>query len=138
MRLSLRPLTDVQNVNSYEVVPGEITWTEGDVLTFYFQLCDISLDTSAQGYSPPGRRYVPAAGSTLTVILENVDDDKKITRTATQPFATDGSIWSISILSSDKTKGSPQLKFNLVEPGSVLTSGILRNAVRVWPKDNLE
>jgi len=137
MRLNIRPLIDIMSVNSFEIT-SETSWTEGDVLQFTFQLCDVSLDTSAQGYSPAGRRYVPAAGATLSVVLENVDDARKITRLATQPFAADGSIWSIPILATDKTRGTPQVRFTLTEPGGVVTSGVIKNLVRIWSATNCE
>jgi len=129
MLLSARPLKDVNGVNSFEV-STQAEWTQGDTTYFYFQLIDSSLDLSNQGFNPAGRRYVPAAGATLQVIMESVDDAIKVTRYATQPFAQDGSIWRLQILATDQLVGSPQLRFVLTE-GAVVTRGMLKLGVKI-------
>jgi len=128
-------LKDVQNVNSFEA-DTELNWTEGDTLDIYFQLVDLSLDRPDQGFMPSGRRYVPASGATLSCVLENLDDAKKLTRTATQPFAQDGSIWKLSILATDKVRGTPQLRITLTE-GAKVTRGLAKLAIKVWPQTNI-
>lgn len=132
MLLTARPLNDVQTVNSFEAV-DQLSWTEGDALFIHFQLVDASLDTHLQGYEPPGRRYVPAAGATLSCILESVDDAKKVTRLATQPFAQDGSIWRLQILATDLIRGTPQLRLTLTE-GAVVTRGLAKLCIKIHPK----
>lgn len=136
MLLSADFLKDVCDVNSFEYA-SNMEWTENDVLTLTMQLMDASLDTASQGYFPPGRRYVPAAGSTLSVIIENIDDAKKITRLATQPYAQDGSVWQLQIFATDKIRGTPQIRLVLTEP-SKTTYGIIKaGKVRVQPRTNL-
>lgn len=136
MLLSADFLKDVCGVNSFEYTHG-VEWTEGDALTLSFQLIDVSLDTAPQGYFPPGRRYVPASGSTLTVVIENIDDAKKVTRAATQPYAQDGSVWQVQIFATDKIRGTPQIRLTLTEP-SKTTYGLIKvGKVRVHPKSNL-
>lgn len=134
MLLSARMLKDVAGVNSYEH-DTQVSWTEGDTTLLYFQLIDASLDPSNQGFQPPGRRFVPAAGATLQVVLENIDDAKKVTRLATQPFANDGSIWALQVMASDKIRGTPQLRLTLTQSG-VVTSGLVKNAIKIHPKSN--
>lgn len=134
MLLSARMLKDVAGVNSYEY-DTQVQWTEGDTTTIYFQLIDSSLDNSSQGFQPPGRRFVPAAGATMSVTLENIDDARKLTRLATQPFANDGSIWALQIQASDKIRGTPQLRMTLTQAG-VVTSGLVKNALKIHPKSN--
>lgn len=115
MLLSVRFLNDVSSVNSYEsVTSAEIN--AGDSQTVYVQLIDTSLDRSDQGFMPAGRRYIPPAGSTLKVTFVNVDDAKTVVRTASQPFAQDGSLWSIPILSSDPLAGTTVMNLQLTEP----------------------
>jgi hypothetical protein len=136
MLLSARILLDVASVNNYRVAP-QVEWTEQDPVTFYIQLVDASADTSTMGFNPPGRRYIPASGATLSVTLENINDAKQVTKTATNPYASDTSIWAISILSTDLIRGTPQMRITLTE-GSTVRRGLLKNAVKIWPNQNLE
>lgn len=135
MLLSARMLNDVASVNSFEYAT-QVDWYEGDTTTLYFQLIDASLDTDMKGFNPAGRRYMPPATSTMTVQIQNIDTNKVITRTATQPYAEDASIWSISILSTDAIHGAPQLLITLTEPTRTLR-GLVKNAVKIHSTDNV-
>lgn len=121
MKLSVRFLNDVANANSYEYAES-VEFTAGDNQTVYLQLIDASLDRVEQGFNPPGRRYVPAAGAVLSVTLGNIDDAKKVTRSATQPFANDPSIWTIPVLPTDPLRGTVRVSLVLTEAGRVLHS----------------
>jgi hypothetical protein len=134
MRLSARFLKDCSSVNSYES-DTQWSWTEGDSPDLYLQLIDANLDLPTQGFSPSGRRYIPAANATLLIMIENIDDAKKVTRYATQPFPGDGSIWKLSILATDPIRGSPQLRMTLNESGKI-TSALVRCGVKVSPSGN--
>lgn len=132
-------LKDVASVNSFES-DTSLAWTEGDELDIYFQLVDSSLDKHEQGFNPGGRRYVPAASSTLQVTVESVDDAKVITRYATQPFAQDGSIWKFSVYAADTIRGSPQVRLTLTEPidqnTNRVTRGVVKGALKVSSQTN--
>lgn len=136
MLLSARMLTDVQNVNSFEQV-DQVEFMEGDSLFVFFQLVDSTLDRSDQGFMPSGRRYAPSSGSTLQVVLDNIDDAKRVTRNAVQAFPTsDGSIWKVQILPTDKISGTVQMKLTLNEGGTIkkaLVKGALRVHSQVGP-----
>lgn len=132
MLLSARPLRDVQSVNSFRYC-NQLQFTEGDVLTVYFQLIDAGLDLSTEGYNPAGRRYMPAAGAVLTVTVDSINSAKKITRVATQPYAQDPSIWSLSILSTDTVRGTLPLKLSLNEAGKI-TNALVNNFFMVGSK----
>jgi hypothetical protein len=134
MLLSVRVLKDVASVNSWEP-DDQVTWTEGDVVDIYFQLIDASLDTSNQGFHPSGRRYMPVAGATLSCVLENIDDAKVLTRSATQPFAQDPSIWKLQVLATDKVRGSPQMRITLTETGPKITRALIKNVLKIMPLD---
>lgn len=121
MKLGLRFLNDVGNVNSFEHSTN-LEFFAGDTQTIYFQLIDVSVDRPEQGFNPPGRRYVPETGATLQVRLSNIDDAKKVARVATQPFPGDPSIWSIPILVTDVLKGTVRLSLILTEGLKVLHS----------------
>jgi hypothetical protein len=118
MLLSARMLQDVASVNSYELTE-EVEFTQGDTVDIYFQLVDASLDKAVKGFVPSGRRYVPAAGATLSVKLDNIDDNIQVTRAASQPFANDSSIWKVSVLSTDRIIGTCAMVLTLTEAGKV-------------------
>lgn len=130
MLLSARMLSDVQNVNSFEYV-DQVEFMEGDTLYIYFQLIDATQDRPDQGFTPSGRRYVPQSGSTLQVVLNNIDDAKRVTRTATQAFPNaDNSIWKVQVLSGDKIAGTVQMKLALTESGAT-KNALVKGALRV-------
>ena len=135
MLLSIRPLNDVSNVNSFEYA-DHVSWYEGNAADFYFQLIDASLDTDLKGFSPAGRRYMPPATSTLSVQFQNIDDAKVINRLATQPFPGDASIWKVTMLATDAIHGSPQLVLTLTEPTRSI-KGKVKNAVKIESDSNV-
>lgn len=123
MVLSAKVLSDVNSVNSFEYV-GQLEVVEGDPFTLYFQLMDSSKDL----------RYVPASSATLSVVLTNIDTAKRVTRSATQPYPGDLSIWALSVLASDPiAAGTITAKLTLVESG-VTRNGSVINAIAVSPK----
>ncbi len=132
MQLSARFLNDVSSANSFEHV-SQLEISGGDAQTIFFQLVDPTLDRTEQGFSPSGRRYMPPALSTLQVTLWNLDDSKKVIRTATQPYPLDPSIWSFQILASDPIKGTVGVNLVLSEPTRTLTSPRFSPTIlRVW------
>lgn len=131
MLLTARLLQNALSVNVFELV-NQIEFTEGDTPSIFFQLIDATLDKSGDGFSPPGRRYMPAVGATLNVTLDSLDNAKRITRAASQPFAQDPSIWKIDILTTDKVLGTVTLRLQLTE-GQKVTSGSVIHALRVSP-----
>jgi len=123
-------LVDVSSVNSFNYAE-EVEFTEGDAVRVFFQLIDLSKDKALQQYKPSGRRYMAAAGATLSVVLDNIDDAKKVTRSATQPYDTsDPSIWYVDVLATDKVRGTVNLVLTLTED-TVVTRGRLDAAIVV-------
>lgn len=137
MILSARILTDVGSVNAFSVAQVA-EFTEGDAFDLYFQLIDSTLDLTSTDHptSTPGRRYMPPATSTLTAVVDNIDDAKKITRACTQPFSQDPSIWKLTIMSSDSIKGTSNLKLTLMEPGNTKRA-LVKNVLRAYPNSNI-
>ena len=130
MLLSARPLKNVASANVFEYA-NTFEWTSGDTVTVFFQLIDAQLDRPEDGFVPPGRRFMPAVGSTLTVTLQTLDQLKQIAgRVATQPFPLDPSIWSFNVLASDLCTGTANLRLSLNQ-GGIITQGVLKNAFRV-------
>jgi hypothetical protein len=129
MLLAARMLNNVASVNAFDWA-DEVEFTKGDQVDVYFQLIDANLDKAVKGFVPAGRRFCPATGATLTVKLENIDDAIAITRACTQPFASDPSIWKLSILNSDVIQGTCALSLTLVE-GPKTTRGRVEAAVLI-------
>ena len=129
MLLGARMLDQVGNVNQFKVVDS-IEFTQGDTATVYIQLVDLTKDKAVEGFVPSGRRYVPAAGATLSIKLDNIDDALALTRTATLPFTGDSSIWSFSVLATDKIQGTCALSLTLNESG-IITRGRIEAVVLI-------
>lgn len=130
MRLSARMLENVVDENTFDHAPDGARFTSGDAPVLYFQLIDLNKDESKQGFSPAGRRYVPEDDADLEVVLDNIDDDLKLTRSATQPFDGDPSIWSLELMTTDHVEGTVTMRLTLTE-GDKVTRGSLRDAIRV-------
>lgn len=135
MILSARILENVSGVNSFSYA-NQAAFTEGDTPVIYFQLVDASQDRPEKGFVPSGRRFVPANGALLTVSLGSIDDARKISRLATQPFANDPSIWAFQVLTTDKIRGTVNMNLSLNQ-GGVLTKGQIQAAVAVQGLDGL-
>jgi hypothetical protein len=122
MILSAQMLDNVASVNSFEATEA-VCFVESDPQDVYLQLVDLTKHF----------RYMPAAGATLQVVVDNIDDGKKITRFATQPFSQDPSIWKLTIMASDSVRGTVNLRLTLTE-GSAIRRGQVQAALRVSPK----
>jgi len=134
MLLSSRFLDNVSSVNSFDFV-DKVEFFSGDQATVTLQLIDASLDKENAGFRPltAGRRFVPASGATLQVILKNLDDAKTYTKVASQPFpTTDPSIWQFSISAADAVSGTVSLQLTLTE-GAVIRRSLIKAALRVYP-----
>lgn len=129
MILSARFLNSVGSVNDFCYMQ-QVQFTEGDQLDVYLQLIDTAKMAAIDGWKPPGLRYMPAAGATLSVTVDNIDDAKKITRAATQPYPLDPSIWKFTIMATDVIKGTQNIRLSLSQ-GGVLTRGLVKAALRV-------
>ena len=125
MKLSARPLVDVEGANDFQY-STQLEYYAGDATTFYFQLIDQEKNPAQQGFYPSGLRYCAITGATLQVTFNNVADSKRVVRYATQPFANDTSIWSVSILATDPLEGTVSLKCVLTENSGTQQSPVLR------------
>ena len=128
MLLSTQWLIDVGSVNNFDI-SQQLEIGAGDTQDIYFQLIDISVNCPEDGFAPAGRRYMPAATSTVSVEMLSTECGKQIIRTATQPFPQDASIWKFSILGTDPLNGTIILKIKLVEPTRTLNANGGKGAV---------
>jgi len=129
MLLSALFLVDVGSVNIFRE-SSYCQISEGDSSTIYLQLRDTSVNTAQEGYKPTGRRYMPAAGASLKVYIDNsLDGGKVVTKSASQPYATDTSIWSFVIQATDAISGTKNVRLELNEGGKI-TRGIIQGGIR--------
>lgn len=134
MLLSCRFLNDVQNVNSFEHV-NQLECFQGDAVDVYFQLIDASKNKPDAGFVPSGVRYCPAVSAALSCTFENIDNAKKVTRAASQPFPTsDPSIWLVQMLPSDNIAGGTVgFRLQLTE-GAVVRRAFIQGSILVTPQ----
>lgn len=92
MSFSVKLLENVNNINQFQTVES-VRLTRGNPYSLYFRVIQPTVG---------GLRYIPATGATGTVKFTHIDDTKKITRAATNPFAGDKSIWKVDILATDE------------------------------------
>jgi hypothetical protein len=135
MKLSAKVLGNVNDVNSWEY-QNQAEFSEGDTTSLFLQLVDLSKDRADQGFNPSGRRYMPEAGALLTVVFDHIDDARKVTRPASQPFPEDPSIWEVAIMSTDTLRGTVNLKLSLNEGGTI-TSGYVQAGCSVCCNDGM-
>ena len=129
MRLGARILRAVAGVNQYEFA-NEFQHNEGSADTLYIQL--VNLDHNQDG-GPAGISYQPDAGSTLEIVLGDINTAAVVTLTAIQPFSADGSIWSGTILTTHDF-GTGPLQATLTENGVIKTLTII-DGIQVFPSD---
>ena len=107
MKLSAKFLKNVADVNCFQYVTQ---WdiSEGSAQRLYFQVVDKLKEDL---------RYLSQATATsIDVIFLSVESDEEITKTATQAFADDKSIWYID-LAADEVPNSGAVKFIITEDG---------------------
>ena len=128
MSFSARILANVVTVNAFDYAT-EARFQEGDAATVYVQLVSPDRLPASQNYNPSGLRYMPQGTAALAVTIDSIDVAKKITRSATQPFAQDPSIWSFPVLAADALAGTMSLNLQLTETvtvGQVVTTTATR------------
>lgn len=107
MKLSAKFLRNVANINCFEYT-SQWDISEGSAQRLYFQIVDKHKEDL---------RYISGA-TVYTVSLEfpSIDENVTITKTATQAWADDKSVWYIDLLASE-VPNSGAVKFTLTEDG---------------------
>lgn len=131
MRLGARWLKDVGGPNIFQMSQAP-EFYQGDVQTLYLMLVDEEAVVPANMTGPASRRYCPAAGAVLTVLLDSVDDAQQVTKILSQPFPGDASIWTLPIASADPVSGTVDLLITLNE-GGVQHTARLNGGLRIRP-----
>lgn len=127
MALSFELLTNVSNVNTFQSAT-EITFSKGQAIDIYFRLVDTDKKESA--YDTTYLRYLPQGSTTNTVKvdLSNIDDAKKISRYASAAYATDTSMWKLSLTAADAVVGTVSMKVTLTETSGA--SSVVKTAYK--------
>ncbi len=126
MFLSGSMLRNVQNVNSF-IRANQISVRSGNPTTLYLQLTDADQIVSDNG---DFLRYIPASGATMTITVDNISGTNNlINRAASQPYAQDPSVWSVTILSTDVLRNG-NLYGTLTE-GATVRTFVIENALSV-------
>lgn len=105
-------LSDVCSVNQYTQV-RELKFLQGNQQKVFFQLCKGDI------------RYIPQGVDSNSVVVSfgSLDEDKRIERTATQPYADDKSIWCVTIGAGDCI-GYDAMSVELTETSGASTTSI--------------
>tara|TARA_R100000951_G_scaffold112718_1_gene113482 strand:- start:12058 stop:12447 length:390 start_codon:yes stop_codon:yes gene_type:complete len=108
MKLSAKFLINVSDVNNFDFA-DQWDISEGSAHKLYFQLTDKQKDDL---------RYLSQATviDAVTVTFLSIDDNSEITKTATQEFADDKSIWSIELLATE-IPNAGAVKMSITEDG---------------------
>jgi hypothetical protein len=107
MKLSAKFLKNVANVNNFQYA-DQWDISEGSAQRLYFQIVDKLKEDL---------RYMSQATVvSVTVTFLSIDDDSEITKSATQAFADDKSIYYID-LAADEVPNSGAVQFSITEDG---------------------
>lgn len=108
MKLSAKFLKNVADVNNFQYA-DQWDIAEGSAQRLYFQIVDKLKDDL---------RYMSQATviDFVTVTFLSIDDDSEITKTATQAWSDDKSIWYID-LATTEVPNSGAVKFSITEDG---------------------
>ncbi len=126
MRLSARPITTYNTVNSYSF-GNQWQIRSGEPNTLYFQLVDLD---QLDGKTP--LRRIPAVGATMQIKFPSIDDDQTILVTAAQVSASDTSLWSIP-LTAVQTPASGNVIFYLTESAVIRSFSVVNMLVVEYP-----
>lgn len=134
MRLSAKILKNVNSVNSWQYV-SQAFMQEGQANEMYIQLVDLDQSTSivceksTANPEHPIRYISPATTVVVSALFDSLETIGQFNITATQPFATDKSIFKLS-LTLAQVPNSGNLTITVVED-SVSRSFVVRSAVSV-------
>ena len=100
--LTFLPLSNVVDANHWKFAS---LWSiyQQNVYTLYLQLQDIdqpegyTQDFSSQPSTPLFLRYMPTAGSTLTLTINDLNSANVVAPICSQPFSNDLSVWSFNL-----------------------------------------
>ena len=120
MRLSAKILKNVASVNQW-YYGNQASVQEGQANEIYLQIVNLDITPGAEKSAAlpeyPIRYISQATVSALVATFPSIDDASEFSITATQPFASDKSIWKLS-LSNTQLPKSGNFKLKLTEDGA--------------------
>jgi hypothetical protein len=122
MKLSAKTLVNVSNVNDFEYI-DQWEINEGSAHRLHFQI----IDTHKEDL-----RYLSQATviDAVTVTFLSIDDNSEITKTATQAFTDDKSVWYID-LAANEVPNPGAIKISITEDGVVTHQFRVEQAITV-------
>jgi hypothetical protein len=114
--LGARFLSGLTGVNAFRYAT-EVRAFVGDAFNVDLQIIDLDQMRADEGHSPPGLRYVPAAGATLQAAFQSIKAAQSFTRSGSQPYVGDAAIWRVPVFASDPLRGTVDIVFTLTEGG---------------------
>ena len=120
MKIYIKALKNVDNINSWQY-SSQSTVYSGQTNDLYFQIVDRDRADST--------RYIPVSGATCSIYFPNLDNAKKLTIQASQPFAQDSSIWKVTV-AANQNVSSGNVVFNLTE-NSITKSYVIDGFITV-------
>lgn len=136
MRLNAKIIKNVHSVNSW-VFTNQAFVIEGQANSIYLQLVNLDQSTDpttekSSAFPQNPIRYISqAVAISLEATFPSLVDDDKFTVVATQPFASDKSIFKFD-LTDDQIPSSGTVEFKLTEDGIVKTFK-LKGAIALDP-----
>jgi hypothetical protein len=140
--LTFIPLINVTDVNHWSV---QTQWTiyQQNQYQLFLQIQDIdqpngfTQDFSSQPRNPLCLRYMPSAGSTLTLTINDLNSANVVTPICSQPFSNDTSIWSFNLSASQTANLSGGTITATFVDGltSVSQTFVVQNVLKVLPSN---
>lgn len=107
MKIYIRALKNVDSVNAWNYQSQSHVYAL-QTNTIYFQV----VNKDRGDYF----RYMPSSDAACSIYFPNLDNAKKLTIPASQPFPQDPSIWMVTI-ASNQNVSTGNVVFNLTEAG---------------------
>ncbi len=132
MRLSAKPLKNVENVNNW-LYANQVSVYEDQINDLYFQIVDLSknpqITSVSSAYPECAMRYLSQTTVvSVSITFPAIDDDEEFSVVGTQPYTDDKSIWKFTLSSSQLPK-TGYAKFTITEDGvakSFLVNSVIR------------
>jgi hypothetical protein len=128
MRLGGQVIESFCNINDFEY-SSPLQINEGNATRVYLQLVDLNRKLCSDIDGTCYLRYMPPSGSSLKVTIDSIDDSAVIEKNAVQ-VAGDASLFYFDIYANESL-GSGNLHLQLTEPGPVIKTGVINDAIAV-------
>jgi hypothetical protein len=127
MRLGGMVLSNFCDHNDFQY--GTLKINEGNAGKLCVQLVDLNKKVCSSISGTFYLRYIPAAGASLKIKVQSIDDSQTVEKIATQDL-NDPSVWCIDILEGEVLATS-NIHLELSESGPTTQTGVIVGGVQV-------